>query len=57
MLVQRPKLMRKQWWREGSMSGAEHFQNGGFILSAEVSPRLGPAAVFVRVGLRCHQDH
>lgn len=40
--------MRKQWRREGSISGAENFQNGGLILSAGLLPQLGLAAVFVQ---------
>lgn len=52
MLVQKPELMRKQWRREGSISGAENFQNGGSILSAEVLPQLGLAAVFVQCDVR-----
>lgn len=47
MLVQKPKLMGKQWCPEGSISGAENFENGGLILSAGVLPQLGPALVFV----------
>lgn len=52
MLAQKPELMRKQWRREGSISGAEIFQNGGLILSAEVLPQLGPTAVFVQRDVR-----
>lgn len=62
MLVQPPppELTREQWRREGSFSGAGNFQNGGLILSFEVLPQLGRAAVLCGptcAYLRCHRKH